>query len=63
MTNILIFYHSKDYEYNGEGVNFHETIVDIDVDLTAGFNLTAITVERLDSDTNEVEVNIAVRIG
>uniref|UniRef100_A0A7S3P310 Calmodulin n=1 Tax=Amphora coffeiformis TaxID=265554 RepID=A0A7S3P310_9STRA len=50
------------YNYDGDGVNFHETIVSINVDLTAGFELTAVSVERVKGDNSEVTVNIGCEI-
>ena len=49
-----------DYVYidalgNEEGVNFHETNVTINIDLTANFTLTAINVERIDADQIDEE--------
>ena len=52
----------QNYNYEGDGVNFHETVVSINVDLTAGFELTAISVERVEGDNSEVTVNVGCEI-
>jgi hypothetical protein len=41
-----------------ESVNFHETKVTIAVDLTAGFNLTSINVERTGADQEEADAEL-----
>mmetsp|Transcript_18641 Transcript_18641/g.37377 ORF Transcript_18641/g.37377 Transcript_18641/m.37377 type:complete len:423 (-) Transcript_18641:23-1291(-) len=51
-----------DYMYDdgteGESVNFHETNVTINIDLTANFTLTAINVDRISAD--QVDEDIAL---
>ena len=50
-----------DYVYNDgtdpeESINFHETNVTINIDLTANFTLTAINVDRIDADQVDEDV-------
>ena len=49
-----------DYIYNDgttdESINFHETNVTINIDLTANFTLTAISVDRIDADQVDEDV-------
>jgi len=47
---VRVDYNYKDLDGNTESINFHETIVDISVDLTANFTLTSIATDRTAAD-------------
>jgi hypothetical protein len=47
-----------DYLLNGDSVNFRETILIIDIDLTAGFRLDSFQQVRVQSDEDRVDSNI-----
>jgi hypothetical protein len=47
-----------DYLLNGASVNFHETNLTIDIDLTAGFNETTLEQMRIDAQQDTVNTNI-----
>jgi hypothetical protein len=51
-----------DYKFESDSLNFHETVVSISVDLTAGFTLEAITVERSGSDDASSTLDCDVEI-
>jgi hypothetical protein len=51
-----------DYVYAGDSLNFYETKVTIDVDLTANFTLDSITVERNGADDASATIDCDVEI-
>lgn len=53
---IRVDYIYKDGTEPEESINFHETNVTINIDLTANFTLTAINVERIDADQVDEDV-------
>jgi hypothetical protein len=48
-----------DYKLNGESINFHETKVYVGVDLTEGFQLASIAVNKTKGSNATAEANIA----
>jgi hypothetical protein len=53
------FGHLKvDYLWNGESVNFHETTLAIDIDLTADFEIDGLTQVRIESDQDALDGRI-----
>ena len=53
---IRVDYVYKDGDEPEESINFHETNVTINIDLTANFTLTAISVDRIDADQVDEDV-------
>ena len=53
---IRVDYIYKDGDEPEEGIMFHETNVTINIDLTANFTLTAISVDRIDADQVDEDV-------
>ena len=45
-TASILFCMRIDYSLNGESINFHETVVDVTIDLTSNFTLDAVIVVR-----------------
>jgi len=52
---VRVDYNYKDFDGNTESINFHETIVDISVDLTANFTLTSIATDRTAADAETAD--------
>lgn len=52
---VRVNYNYKDGDGNVESINFHETVVDINVDLTANFTLTSIATDRTAADAEAAD--------
>jgi len=50
---VRVDYYYKGLDGNVESINFHETLVDISVDLTANFTLTSIATDRTNADAED----------
>ena len=57
-TASILFCMRIDYNLNGESINFHETIVDVTIDLTSNFTLDAVNVVRTSATDAQQDVDV-----
>ena len=57
-TASILFCLRIDYNLNGESINFHETVVDVTIDLTSNFTLDAVNVVRTSATDAQQDVDV-----